>query len=107
MIQVLRINFYIATIILAQSSLSGDVWDKDIAPMFQSNCVKCHGGAKKKGGLDLRSYESLIEGAESGPVIVYGSAEESELFKIVLKRGSRFSDLSSSLMCAIPSLAFV
>ena len=85
MIQVLRINFYIATIILAQSSLSGDVWDKDIAPMFQSNCVKCHGGAKKKGGLDLRSYESLIEGAESGPVIVYGSAEESELFKIVLK----------------------
>ena len=81
----LRINSYIATIILAQGSLSGDVWDTDIAPMFQSNCVKCHGGAKKKGGLDLRSYESLIEGAESGPVIVHGSAEESELFKAVLK----------------------
>lgn len=81
----LRINSYIATIILAQGSLSGDVWDTDIALMFQSNCVKCHGGAKKKGGLDLRSYESLIEGAKSGPVIVHGSAEESELFKVVLK----------------------
>ncbi|MEE2807937.1 MAG: DUF1549 domain-containing protein [Verrucomicrobiota bacterium] len=81
----LRINSYIATIILAQGSLSGDVWDTDIAPIFQSNCVKCHGGAKKKGGLDLRSFESLIEGAESGPVIVNGSAKESELFKVVLK----------------------
>ena len=81
----LRINFYIATIILAQGSLSGDVWDTDIAPIFQSKCVKCHGGAKKKGGLDLRSYESLVEGAESGPGIVHGSAEESELFRVVLK----------------------
>ncbi|MCH2024814.1 MAG: PSD1 and planctomycete cytochrome C domain-containing protein [Verrucomicrobiales bacterium] len=80
-----RINFYIVTIILAQGSLSADVWDTDIAPIFQSNCVKCHGGAKKKGGLDLRSYESLLEGAESGPVIVHGSAEESELFRVVLK----------------------
>ena len=81
----LRINSYIAILILAQGSLTADVWDTDIAPIFQSNCVKCHGGAKKKAGLDLRSYESLIEGGESGPVIVHGSAEESALFRVVLK----------------------
>ena len=81
----LRINSYIAILILAHGSLTADVWDTDIASIFQSNCVKCHGGAKKKAGLDLRSYESLIEGGESGPVIVHGSAEESALFRVVLK----------------------
>ena len=81
----LRINSYIAAIILAQGNLSGEVWDTDITTIFQSNCVKCHGGAKKKGGLDLRSYESLIKGGEDGPVIVHGSAEESQLYRVLLE----------------------
>ena len=81
----LRINSYIAAIILTQGHLSGEVWDTDITTIFQSNCVKCHGGAKKKKGLDLRTYESLIKGGEDGPVIVHGSAEESQLYRVLLE----------------------
>ena len=45
-------------------SAFGDLWKAHVAPILQSNCVKCHGGAKKKSGLDLRSVESVLAGGE-------------------------------------------
>ncbi|MEC9053919.1 MAG: c-type cytochrome domain-containing protein, partial [Verrucomicrobiota bacterium] len=44
----------------------------DLAPLLKQHCLKCHGGAKQKGGLDLRSLESLLQGGDSGPVLLPG-----------------------------------
>ena len=52
----------------------------DLAPLLKQHCVKCHGGAKQKGGLDLRSLESLLQGGDNGPVLLPGKPDQSPIF---------------------------
>jgi mono/diheme cytochrome c family protein len=53
----------------------------DVAPIFQERCVKCHGPEKLKGKLRLDSREAILKGGSSGPAVVPGKAEESELLR--------------------------
>jgi uncharacterized membrane protein len=53
---------------------------KRISPIFDANCVACHGEGKVKGGLRLDSYESLMKGGQDGGAIVAGKPDESPLF---------------------------
>ncbi|MEM7383530.1 MAG: DUF1549 domain-containing protein, partial [Verrucomicrobiota bacterium] len=55
-------------------------WVETIQPLFKDNCHKCHGGAKKKAGIDLRSIQSILEGSDDGPIIIPGSPDKSRLF---------------------------
>ena len=67
-------------LILALLPLVGKAGQFDeLAPLLKEHCIKCHGGAKKKGGLDLRSLKGLLEGGEGGPVFVPGEPEKSRL----------------------------
>jgi hypothetical protein len=50
-----------------------------INPIFDSNCVACHGATKTSGGLRLDSFDLLMKGGRDGPVIVAGDAEKSPL----------------------------
>ncbi len=52
---------------------------KQINPIFDSNCVACHGEGKTKGGLRLDSFEQLMKGGKDGVVVVAGDAERSIL----------------------------
>ena len=45
--------------------------------VFQAHCISCHGKIFQKGGLDLRTRESILRGGDSGPGIVPGKPEES------------------------------
>jgi len=54
-------------------------FSKHIHPIFDSNCVTCHGAAKTEGGLRLDSYETLMKGGKDGPVIVAREADKSLL----------------------------
>ncbi len=56
----------------------------DILPIFDRTCARCHGGARREEGLDLRSYASIMEGSQNGAVIVPSDAEASELIKLVM-----------------------
>lgn len=60
---------------------SGDtaVYGVYIQPIFERNCVGCHGPEKSKGGLRCDSIEGLRTGGDGGPVIVAGNAAESLL----------------------------
>jgi len=55
----------------------------DILPIFQSRCINCHGGDRTEKGLDLKSYTSLMNGSERGPVVVAGDAANSSLVNLV------------------------
>jgi mono/diheme cytochrome c family protein len=55
--------------------------ESDVLPILTKNCMGCHGGLRKKGGLDLRTVPTMLAGGDSGPVIVAGEAHASELWK--------------------------
>ncbi len=64
---------------------------RDIEPLFERHCLKCH-DARKKGGLRLNSRREAFLPSDSGePVIVPGKAAESLLLKRVIANdaGSR------------------
>src|SRR5262245_4147540 len=64
---------------------SGPAFKKDILPIFERNCLRCHGMKVKKGGLDLRTYEGVLAGGESGPAVVPKQPAASKLYDMVHK----------------------
>jgi hypothetical protein len=56
---------------------------KDIKPIFEKSCFKCHGEEKQKGKLRLDSVEAIKKGSEDGEVIVVGKSEKSSLVHTV------------------------
>lgn len=56
---------------------------EQIKPVLTSQCLSCHGGERKKGGLDLSTHDSLVKGGDTGPAIVPGNARESLLYKLI------------------------
>ncbi|MDA1277495.1 MAG: DUF1553 domain-containing protein [Verrucomicrobia bacterium] len=67
----------------ADVSAGETLWESHIEPLFKQNCFKCHGGVKQKGGLDLRTLDSVRAGGDNGPVVVEGNPNESLLFKVL------------------------
>jgi hypothetical protein len=62
-----------------ETPAAGSFYAKHINPIFDSNCVACHGEGKVKGGLRLDSYARLMRGGQDGAVIVAGQPERSVL----------------------------
>src|SRR4051794_5494754 len=61
---------------------------QDIYPILQRSCVECHGPSKQKGKLRLDPRDALTGGGGSGPAVVPGKAEQSELYRrIALAKG--------------------
>jgi len=59
------------------------LFETDVAPIFTSACIGCHGNEKPKAGLDLSTPQGVVEGSESGPIIVAGNPDASRLFELV------------------------
>lgn len=61
------------------SSKEGVTYAKDIRPLFQASCVRCHSGERPKAGLRLDSLQGALKGSKDGEVIVPGKSMESPL----------------------------
>src|SRR3954452_21083618 len=59
--------------------MQAEFFEKHIRPVLVSECQKCHGADKQKGGLRLDSRAALLKGGDSGPAAVAGSPEKSLL----------------------------
>ena len=76
---------------IVMAALSVRVWaaegkvdfTKDIKPILEQNCVKCHGEEKQKGKLRLDYKDAAVKGGKAGPALVAGNVEKSELFRRV------------------------
>ena len=56
---------------------------KDIQPIFQSHCYKCHGETSSKNGLRLDRKLDALKGGDSGKVINPGNASDSILYRYI------------------------
>jgi hypothetical protein len=55
-------------------------FNRDIRPLLSENCLKCHGGVKEAGGLNLQFREEALKGGKSGtPAIVPGDPAKSQM----------------------------
>ena len=59
------------------------LFKSDVRVVLKQNCVKCHGGDKVRGDLDLSTRVGLLKGGEEGPAIVPGKAESSLLYQLI------------------------
>ena len=53
---------------------------KEIHPILEQQCVKCHGAEKQKGKLRLDSLAAGLKGGKGGPALVPGDSAKSDLF---------------------------
>lgn len=52
---------------------------KDIKPLFEASCFRCHSEKEKKGGLRLDSLEAVLKGGKEGKIVEIGNALKSPL----------------------------
>src|SRR5438105_1556041 len=51
---------------------SQELFTQHVRKLFLDKCLKCHGGDKTKGELDLTTREGLLKGGSHGPAIIAG-----------------------------------
>ncbi|HWA96546.1 MAG TPA: PSD1 and planctomycete cytochrome C domain-containing protein [Terracidiphilus sp.] len=80
----------------ADDPSSPDYYSKQVKPILQENCVRCHSDPAK-GGLKLDSYEAIFKGGEDGDVIIKGDVQNSMLIQAVQRTGDLAMPPKSSL----------
>lgn len=58
---------------------TGVTYEKDIKPLFEKSCVKCHGGEKPKGKFSMETLASILKGGSEGVSVVPGDSAKSAL----------------------------
>ena len=54
---------------------------RDVQPILETKCLECHNPGKIKGKLLMDSLAALLKGGSSGPALVAGKPDESEMIK--------------------------
>jgi mono/diheme cytochrome c family protein len=58
-------------------------FSKDVLPILQSVCVKCHGGERTDASLTLKSFADVMAGSRNGPVVDPGKSGNSLLIELI------------------------
>jgi len=61
------------------SAQQGVTFEKNIRPIFEAQCFRCHGEQRQRAGLRLDSLEAVLKGGQSGKVVIAGNSEKSLL----------------------------
>ena len=59
-------------------------FERDVAPILEVNCLRCHNPEKDKGKLQLHTKEAALRGGVEGPAFIEGDAKASELIRRVM-----------------------
>jgi Planctomycete cytochrome C len=70
-------------------STTGLTFDADVAPILNADCIQCHGGARRDGGVDLSFYSTVLK------VLTPGNAN-SKLIIVTQSGGLMFSQLTGN-----------
>ena len=67
------------------STKTGLTYEKDIKPIFEKSCFKCHGTEKQKGKLRVDTLAGVLKGSENGNVVDPGNGTKSVLVQNVAR----------------------
>ncbi len=90
---VIRFSFLVVLLsVLASGSLRAESpsYTQHIKPFFARYCVECHTSDEPKGGLDLDTYKSLLEGGDNGAVLTPGKADASRIVRVIQRKDKPF-----------------
>jgi hypothetical protein len=59
------------------------VFEKDVLPVLQAKCIRCHGEKVQKAELDLSRQSGINKGSSSGQVVVAGKPDDSLLLEVL------------------------
>jgi hypothetical protein len=68
-----------------QMAASRELFAARVRALLTDNCLKCHGGGKVRGGLNLSTRDRLLAGSDNGPVAVPGKARTSKLYRLAAR----------------------
>src|SRR5262245_20481313 len=60
-----------------------DFYKEKIAPILNDQCLKCHGGAKTRNGVDVSDHAHLLKRADNGFPVVPGKPEQSLIIRVI------------------------
>lgn len=84
-------------------------FQKDIEPLFEAACIKCHAKGKDKGGFSLETRERFLKGGDTDAGAVVGKSAESLIVQMVAgidpdsimpKKGSKWTAAQIGLLRA-------
>ncbi len=58
-------------------------YKRDIAPLLEAKCLRCHSPKKSDGKLDLTTRTAMLKGGISGPAIEPGKPDKSLIIELV------------------------
>lgn len=58
-------------------------FEEHVRPILADRCVRCHGGEKVAGGLNLANRSLLMEGGDTGPAIDWQALDKSLLLRAI------------------------
>jgi hypothetical protein len=79
----MRVVALIALVLIGAPAPAQDPvdFDRDVRPILDARCLKCHGPEKRKGGLLLTGRKAALQLGDSGlPALVAGKPQESQIF---------------------------
>jgi hypothetical protein len=59
------------------------VFDKEIRPILQNKCIRCHGRGKARGGFRIDNRETILEGGNNGAAVEVGNSTGSYLVRLI------------------------
>lgn len=79
--------FSFLTVVFVSTAVAKVDFSREVRPILNTNCLPCHGGVKKSGGVSfLFREEALAKGDSEEPTVVPGNAEASEMLVRILSK---------------------
>lgn len=79
----LSLILIVSAIAAGRAAAQAPDFKKDIAPILEASCVKCHNEKKAKGKLNMATKAGFEKGGEDGKLVEAGKPAESALIKVL------------------------
>src|SRR5437773_10587482 len=84
MVRLWSVALSFAVVLTESAANSAPDFSREVRPLLEKHCFKCHGPEKQKGGLRFDTREGAFKMGESGEkAIVPGQPRQSRLIKLV------------------------